>query len=338
MIRAAIIGMGWWGRTLVDSVQGKSDVIIFTAGATRTREKAADYAANANIDLKESYEAVLADSSVDAVVLATPHLDHAQQIEQAAQAGKHVFVEKPFTMSRTSAIGAVESVTKAGVTLGLGHNRRFHPTMARLRDMVRGAELGTILHCEGVMTAPSGLFLPKGVWRTDPEQSPAGGMTGLGIHIIDGMIDLFGQIETVACQSVHRAAPSGLPDTTSVLLRFSSGQTGSLLAMTTTAPTYRFSVYGSKGAVEITSPSLANFTLFPAPNAPNSAKPAPTPPVKHEVQGFDTVRAELEAFAQAIEGGAAFPITHDQMIHGVAVLEAIVQAAGQDRFVTVKRG
>lgn len=338
MIRAAIIGMGWWGKTLVDSVRGKSDVITFTAGATRTREKAVGYATDAGIDLKDSYEAVLADPAIDAVVLATPHLDHAAQIERAALAGKHVFVEKPFTMSRTSAIDAIKAVNAAGVTLGLGHNRRFHPNMVRLRDMVRGGELGTILHCDGVMTAPSGLFLPKGVWRTDPEQSPAGGMTGLGIHIVDGMIDLFGEIETVACQSVHRAAPSGLPDTTSVLLRFAGGQTGSLLAMTATAPTYRFSVYGSKGAVEITSPSLARFVFYPAPDAPNSANPAPKPPVTHEVQSFDTVRTELEAFAQAAEGGAPFPITHDQMIHGVAVLEAIVAAARQDRFVTVNRG
>lgn len=338
MIKAAIIGMGWWGKTLVDSVQGKSELITFTAGATRTREKAADYAGKVGIDLKDSLEEVLADPAVDAVVLATPHLDHAAQIAMAARAGKHVFVEKPFTMSRASAVEAINAVTAAGITLGLGHNRRFHPNMVRLRDMVRADELGTILHCDGVMTAPSGLFLPKGVWRTDPEQSPAGGMTGLGIHIIDGMIDLFGEIDTVACQSVHRAAPSGLADTTSVLLRFASGQTGSLLAMTTTAPKYRFSVYGSKGAAEITSPSLARLTFYPAPDAPNSANPTPKPPVTHEVQGFDTVRAELEAFAQAVEGGAPFPITHDQMIHGVAVLEAIVAAVGQDRFVTVNRG
>ncbi|HZX86516.1 MAG TPA: Gfo/Idh/MocA family oxidoreductase [Reyranella sp.] len=338
MIRAAIIGMGWWGKTLVDSVQDKSDAITFTAGATRTREKAADYAAKAGIDLKDDYEAVLADPAIDAVVLATPHLDHARQIEAAAQAGKHVFVEKPFTMTKASAQAAVQAVKSAGVTLGLGHNRRFHPNMARLRDMIHRGELGAILHCDGVMTAPSGLFLPKGVWRTDPEQSPAGGMTGLGIHIVDGMIELFGEIERVACQSVHRAAPSGLPDTTSVLLRFASGQTGSLLAMTTTAPTYRFGVYGSKGTAEITSPSLARFVFYPAPDAPNSSNPAPKPPVTHEVQGADTVRAELEAFAQAVEGGAPFPITHDQMIHGVAVLEAIVAALGQDRFVSVNRG
>ena len=335
MLNAAIVGMGWWGRTLVDSVQGKSADIRFTAGATRTRDKAADYAEKAGITLLDSYEAVLADPSIDAVVLATPHLDHASQVEAAALAGKDVFVEKPFTMTKASAEAAVRAVESAGVTLGLGHNRRFHPNMVRLRDMVRAGEPGTILHVETVMSGSSGLFLPKGIWRTDPEQSPAGGMTGMGIHLVDGMIDLFGEVEAVACQSAARAAPSGLHDTTSVLLRFRSGATGSLLTMNATTPTFRFAAYGSKGVAEISKPSLASFLFQPAPDGPVSANPTPRPVVSHEVTGADTVRAELEAFAQAVAGGAPFPITHSQMIHGVAVFEAIVAAVGQDRFIPV---
>lgn len=335
MLNAAIVGMGWWGRTLLDSVQGKSSDIRFVAGATRTREKAADYAEKAGIALLDSYEAVLADPSIDAVVLATPHLDHAAQIEAAALAGKDVFVEKPFTMTKASAEAAVRAVKSAGVTLGLGHNRRFHPNMVRLREMVRAGELGTILHVETVMTGPSGLFLPKGVWRTDPDQSPAGGMTGMGIHLVDSMIDLFGEIGTVACQSVHRASPSELHDTTSVLLRFRSGATGSLVTINATTQTYRFTAYGSKGVAEISTPSLGSFVFRPAPEGPVSARPATKPPVIHQVENADTVRAELEAFAKAAEGGPPFPITHHEMIHGVAVFEAIVTAVGQDRFIPV---
>lgn len=332
MIRAAIIGMGRWGRTLVSSVQNKSDSITFTAGATRTRASAADFAAGLGIDLRDSYEAVLADRSIDAVVLATPHLQHAEQIARAAQAGKHIFVEKPFTMTKASAREAVAAAERAGVTLALGHNRRFHPNMQRLRTLVRAGELGTVLHCHGEMASPTGLFLPPGGWRTDPDQSPAGGMTGLGIHLVDGMIDLFGEVEAVACQSVHRAAPSGAEDTTSVLLRFRSGQTGSLLAFTTAAPAYRFTVAGSAATVTIAGATLDDFSLQPAP----AALGAPAAPPTHDtVAGFDTLRAELDAFATAAQGGAPYPLTPAEMIHGVAVLEAIVAAVGKDRFVTV---
>ncbi|MCB4768753.1 Gfo/Idh/MocA family oxidoreductase [Ancylobacter sp. Lp-2] len=332
MLNVAIIGLGRWGQTLVASVQEKSDLLRFTTGATGSRAKAEAFAAGAGITLKDSYEEVLADPAVEAVVLATPHLQHAAQIEAAARAGKHVFVEKPFTMSKASAEAAVAASEAAGITLALGHNRRFHPHMQRLRALVRGGELGTILHCHAELSSPTGLFLPKGVWRTDPEQSPAGGMTGLGIHLVDSMIDLFGAIEAVACQSVNRVAPSGAEDTTSVMLRFASGQTGTLLAFTATAPVFRFSAYGAKGVASITTPTLGGFSLEPAPTAPGQPAPAAT----HEtLAGFDTLHAELEAFARAVRGQAPYPIPPADMIHGVAVLEAIVAAVGRDRFVPV---
>src|SRR5215510_13830435 len=95
MVRAAIIGMGSWGQNLVNSVQGKSDAIRFVAGATRTPAKADGYAREKGFPLHDSYEKALADPKVDAVVLATPHTQHAQQIAAAARAGKHVFTEKP---------------------------------------------------------------------------------------------------------------------------------------------------------------------------------------------------------------------------------------------------
>lgn len=332
MLNAAIIGLGRWGQTLVGSVQGTSGLLRFTSGATGNRAKAEAFAATAGIALKDSYREVLADPAIEAVVLATPHLQHAAQIAEAAAAGKHVFVEKPLTMSKASAEAAVAAAEAAGVTLALGHNRRFHPHMQRLRALVRAGELGTILHCHGEMSSPTGLFLPKGVWRTDPEQSPAGGMTGLGIHLVDSMIDLFGEIEAVACQSVNRAAPSGAQDTTSVMLRFRSGQTGTLLAFTATAPVFRFSAYGARAVATIATPTLDAFSLEPAPPAPGQ----PAPAASHEtLAGFDTLRAELEAFARAVRGQAPYPITPAEMIHGVAVLEAIVAAVGRDRFVTV---
>ena len=103
MIKAAIIGMGRWGQVLVDSVQGKSETIVFTAGVTRTVSRAAHYAERQGFPLGDDYDAVLADPAIDAIVLATPHSQHADQIDKAAAAGKHIFVEKPFTLTSASA-------------------------------------------------------------------------------------------------------------------------------------------------------------------------------------------------------------------------------------------
>ena len=129
MIRAAMVGLGWWGRTLVESVQGTSDVIRFVAGATRTvSPEVHGVRRGAEADVwPTASRRCWRTPNVDAVVLATPHSLHSAQVIAAAQAGKHVFCEKPFALTKADADAAVAATKKAGVTLGLGYNRRFHP-------------------------------------------------------------------------------------------------------------------------------------------------------------------------------------------------------------------
>ena len=93
MIRAAIVGIGWWGRMLVNAVQGKSAAIRFTAGYTRTRATAEGFCAEHSIALADNLDALLADQAVDAIVFATPHSQHGPQVERAAASGKPVFME-----------------------------------------------------------------------------------------------------------------------------------------------------------------------------------------------------------------------------------------------------
>jgi len=134
MIKAAMVGMGWWGKTLVESVQGTSPDLQFVAGVARTpTDDIRAFAAAQHLTLHTSYAQALADPQVQAVVLATPHSLHAPQVIAAAQAGKHVFCEKPFALTKAEAQAAVAATTKAKVTLGLGYNRRFHPEMTKLR-------------------------------------------------------------------------------------------------------------------------------------------------------------------------------------------------------------
>ena len=137
MINAAIVGLGWWGKTLVESVSG-SDVIRFVAGATRTVSPEVEaFAKQHGLRLAASYEALLADPAIDAVVLATPHSLHAEQVIAAAAAGKHVFCEKPFTLTKRRPRPRSRRCARPGVTLGLGYNRRFHPEMTKLRERIR---------------------------------------------------------------------------------------------------------------------------------------------------------------------------------------------------------
>ena len=331
MIKTAIVGLGWWGKTLVESAQNSS-ALHFVAGATRTVSPEVEAFARQNgLRLAANYEALLADPGIDAVVLATPHSMHAAQVISAAAAGKHVFCEKPFTLTRQEAEDAIAAVRKAGVTLGLGYNRRFHPEMKKLRDMIRSGELGTILHVEATMTFPNVLFINPSHWRANKAETPCGGLMPMGVHAVDGMIDLCGPIERVFTQSFRRAAAIDADDTTSILFRMRHGMSGYLGTMTTTGPGFSFQVFGSKGWLRLegvthvagASSDERRTRLF------GTCK---FQPVKGEAKTWqaatmDISRAALEAFAKAAAGGPVFPIPYDQMIHGVAVTEAIVRSA-----------
>jgi predicted dehydrogenase len=332
VINAAIVGLGWWGRTLVESVQGTSDRMRFVAGATRTVSPEATAFADAQgLRLADSYEALLRDSSVDAVVLATPHSQHAPQVIAAAQAGKHVFCEKPFAPTAREAREAADAVRTAGVTLGLGYNRRFHPEMTSLRERIRSGDLGTILHVEATMTFPNALLLKPTQWRARREETPCGGLTPMGVHAIDGMIDLCGEIDTVFCQSFRRAVEIDSDDTTSMLFRMKAGMSGYLGTMTATGPGFSFQVFGSKGWVRLegmthvagASSEERRTRLF----GTCKFQPIKGSAEVWEAARLDVTRAALDAFAAAATGGPAYPIPLDEMIHGAAVTEAVIRSA-----------
>jgi predicted dehydrogenase len=319
---------------LVRAAKATGDIKIL-AGVTGRRALAEDFAAEQGFRLVDRLDQLLVDPAIETVILATPHLDHEAHIVAAAEAGKHIFVEKPFTMTKASAERAVAAIRKAGVVVGLGHNRRFHPNMIELRRRVKSGEVGTILHVEGTLTAPGGLFLKPDNWRVDPRQSPAGGMAALGIHLVDGMIDVVGSIREVTCQSLHRASPTGIEDTTSILLAFNDGPTGYVACLNATTPSFRFCVYGSKGIAEVRGMALDQFSFAPVPDAPLSGPSTPKSVETAQVTDFNTVAAELSAFAAAVRGTAAYPITLDQMIHGAAVFEAVATSAATGTRVTV---
>jgi predicted dehydrogenase len=332
VINAAMIGLGWWGKTLVESVADGSDDIKFVAATTRSlSDDARAFATEHGLKLLDSYEDILADDDIDAVVLVTPNSQHVPQMIAAAEHGKHVFCEKPFALTGSEARDAVAAAERAGVTLGLGYNRRFHPEINKLRKIMESGELGTILHIEATMTFPNALFLKPGAWRADTSETPCGGLTPLGVHAVDGMIDLCGEIDQVYCQSFRRAIEIEADDTTSILFRMKEGMSGYLATMTATGGGFNFQVYGSSGFIKLegmthiagASSEERRFGLF----GNCTFKPIKGPAETWQAERFDVSRAALESFARAASGGEAFPITTEEMIHGAAVTEAIVKSA-----------
>jgi predicted dehydrogenase len=331
MINAAIIGLGWWGQTLVEAAE-ESDKIRFVGGTTRSlSDDAKAFAIKHGFELSPSYEDLLQDPDIDAVVLVTSHSQHVPQTIAAAQAGKHVFCEKPFALEGGLAASAIVAAEAAGVTLGVGYNRRFHPEMIALKEKILSGELGTILHIEATMTFPNALSLKPGEWRADASETPCGGLTPMGVHAIDGMIDLCGEIDEVYCQSFRRVIEVEADDTTSILFRMKEGMSGYLSTMTATVGGFNFQVYGSKGHIKLE--GMTHVAGAPSEERRMKLfddctyKRVKGPTEKWQAAEFDVVKAALEAFAVAVEGGEPFAVSTADMVHGSAVTEAIVKSA-----------
>lgn len=318
MIQVGLVGMGWWGERLLEAAARSSKIKFVHAVSPRPAHRAA-LAAKHGLRLSPDIAAMLRDDAVQAVVLATPHSTHRAQIEQVAQAGKPVFCEKPFTLTRADAVAAVAACEKAGVVLALGHNRRFLPALTEMRKLISAGTLGQLLHVEAHLSNQnSGVnFAP---WRYDEEEAPAGGLTGTGVHMLDCFVNLLGPVARVTTQLVSWQPSPGALDSLSVMLTFRNGMSGTLAMVRATPVVWRLHVFGTDANVE-----NHDETELVLRRGGQSAE-------RRSLPAVNTLALELDAFADAVAGRAPYPIPTAQMIDTVAVFEAItrsVAAGGQ---------
>lgn len=320
MLNVAIIGLGAWGKRLVDSVQGKSEKIRFTHAVTRTPSKVEEFARERGIALGDALRPVLDDAEVQAVVAAGPAAQHAPHGMAALSAGKPVMVVKPLALRAMDAEMLARESEKSGVPVIMGYNRAFLPGHIELKRRLQAGDLGIPLHAEGDFCVRRYADLKPDSWKTDINQSPPG---GLADHMLYEMISVFGPVEEVHAMAAKRVVTSSLMDTTAVVLRFREGTTGSLTAIGATPDFYRLHVFGSTGWAEAR--GSRGFTFQPVDGKREEI----------EMPAVDTLRAELETFADAVTGAGPFPMSLAQAVHGVAVLEAIARSAEERHPVAV---
>lgn len=311
MINAAIIGLGWWGKNIVGAVQGKSEKLRFVHGVSKEIDAALPIAEANGFTLSDDLDKALADPNVQAVVLATPHSLHADQIVRVAGAGKPVFCEKPLTLKRADAERAIAACRKANVPIGVGQNKRFWPSMAELRRVVKSGVLGTIMHIEGhYSNENSGLHFSA--WRELPTESPGGGMTGTGIHLLDAFTSIAGPTSEVTARVATFRKGLDPRDTVSVLFRFANNLSGFLGAVRASPYYWRVQVFGDEGSVEALGETETIVRL-------TGGKVE-----RREFEKIDSLRAEFDAFADAVEGRAPYPITPEEMVNTVAAFEGVI--------------
>jgi predicted dehydrogenase len=312
MIRAAIIGLGRWGRHLVEASHGDARLSIVRAVEPDIKG-ARDFCARHQLDLTDNLDTVLGDATIDAVLLATPHSLHPEQVIACAGARKQVFCEKPLALRRSDAARMFDACREAGVVLAVGHNRRFWPSMRALREIVASGELGTILHIEGHNSNENSQNITAG-WRLSPEQSPGGGLTGAGLHVLDSFVSMLGPVSRVYAQLNAREAGPPPLDTAVMTLDFVNGVTGTLATVRATPFYWRIHVFGTRGSTEV----LDEQTMI--------VRNSGAEPRRITYRTIDVLGAELGAFADAIENKRPFPVPAADVLATLSAFEAALQS------------
>jgi predicted dehydrogenase len=311
MINVAMVGLGRWGTTILNSIQGKSCRLRIVHGVTKEPELARELAAKHGFRLSTDLKDAIANPQVQAIMLATPHSLHVEQVRMVAAAGKPVWCEKPLALTRTEAERAVAAVRAANVPLGSGNNKRCFASMRELKRVVDSGAIGKVMHIEGHFSNEHSTRVSGG-WRDDPKESPGGGMTGAGLHVLDAFVNIAGPVSYVDARCVTKKAPPDPRDVLAVLVEFAGGATG-LLATVRAAPVYwRCAVFGTNGFAE----ARGEDTLIVGKiGGPTEERTFPH---------IDSLRFLLEAFADAIEGKAPFPVRPEQMLDVISAFEAII--------------
>lgn len=321
MLRTAMIGLGWWGRVMVNSIKDSQDLVINRLAA-RNPDKHRDFEKETGIPLLDSFEDVLKDPEVDAVVICTPHSQHEEQFFAALEAGKQIFCEKPLSLTKESAQRMVQAAADAGLVMGLGHERRFESTMEEIARLVKSGELGTELHAESNFSHNIFAAVEEDGWRGSTEEAPAAGMTGMGVHLTDLYISMFGPIKRLIAQTARRVLKLPTGDIVNVQMQFESGATAFIAAISATPYYGRFTVFGDKMWAE------ARDDAHPEKGGTTHLVTCGLDGVQH-TKTFDpknAVRANLEAWARAVQGKEEYRFTNEQKIQNVAVLEAIARS------------
>jgi predicted dehydrogenase len=317
MINCAMIGLGRWGSALVEAARHVPRLRITRAVETDLDSVRA-FCSERRLALTNNFASVLEDTSIDAILLATPHSLHKEQVIAAAAAGKQVFCEKPLALRRDDAEAMFAACKAAGLVLAVGHNRRFWPSLTALRAIVASGEIGKILHVEGHNSNENSNAILKG-WRLSAHESPGGGLTGAGLHVLDAFTSLVGPARHVYASLAAREAGPPPLDTAMLAINFASGVTGTLSTVRATPFYWRVHVFGSQGSAEV----LDEVTMV---MRKSSAKPQTV-----EYAAVDALAVELDAFADAVAGKRPFPVQEAEVLATLAAFEAALasMACGQ---------
>jgi predicted dehydrogenase len=227
-------------------------------------------------------------------------------VEAIAAAGKHLYCEKPFALSKADAMAALDACRRAGIVIAVGHHFRLMPSMRVLAELKEAGAFGAIMHAEGNYSHDWLANYPADSWRLRGEESRAGGMTGMGVHVLDCFRDMVGPMKRISALSKARALKLATGDTTSALIEFENGATGTLATTMKTPFVWRAESVSETRAIIRRAGKEPEVVERPADNH---------------------LGRNLDYFAKAAMGQGSFPIPPEGILQTAAALEAVFKSA-----------
>ena len=229
MIKVGIIGAGAFGEQHAQAIAGVNGVNV-VAASRRNITALAEFNSRFGGRGYADYRDLLDDKEVDAVVIATPHQTHTSVVEAAAQAGKHILLEKPMALTLDECDHIVRWAKEAGIKLMLGHTGHFIPALQSAKKLLESGEMGEVVY--GVATKSKQWMNPDSrEWHLDRAQGGGLWLT-IGVHALDKLTWLIGApVEKVSAQMQTRFHDQQADDTGVALLRYANGATGTAVAI-----------------------------------------------------------------------------------------------------------
>ncbi|QUW84086.1 Gfo/Idh/MocA family oxidoreductase [Streptomyces mirabilis] len=374
----AVVGFGWMGRVHTQAYARVPHhfprlslrpelVAVADEVPGRAEEAAAQYGfAAAHRDWRE----VAADPRVQAVSIAAPNFLHREIGLAMAEAGKHIWIEKPVGLTAEDARAVSDAVTKAGVQGTVGFNYRNAPAVAAARELIASGEIGTVTHVRIRLFSDYAAH-PEGAltWRYERERGGSGVLGDLASHGVDLARFLLGEIEALTADTAiflpRRARPTGATaghtratggelgpveneDYVSCLLRFASGARGVLEACRVSVGeqnNYGFEVHGTKGAVfwdfrrmgELGVSRGTSYQDQPVSTVyvgPWDGEYAAFQPGSANSMGYDDLKViEAHHFLRSIADNTPYGATPADAVHSAAALDAMSRSAERGTWV-----
>ena len=323
-LRVAVLGIGWWSDVLADACKRSSNFEIVTC-FTRSADKRAAFAKKYGCGEAGSYATILADGSIDAIINTTPNNAHLETTRQAAQAGKHVFLDKPIANTVGEGMEIARLCEKAGVVLALGYQRRREGHFRWIRREIEAGRFGKLVQAEGNISRDRLGQIDLTSWRYQAAGMPGGVMLQIGIHYVDVIEMLMGPVKRVSGLSTRLVLPGDNPDVANLILEHESGAISNLTASYASASEYyMMNIYGKE--------ATAYYDLFNGLRHLKRGEKTATPVA---VESGDTIREELDEFAACVREGGKPETDGYWAARNLAVIKAGVKSAREGRVVEV---